>query len=286
MSTTKDNPSSASSSSSAEEAFIAVAGKHTYADNWSSVSRLSPEMFAASKRMHSVPSTKKHLDPITQSLIGLAVDCAATHLYPPGIRAQIATALDRGASTAQIVETMELSMTLGIHACNIGVPLLFEVLKEEGLHDAWIAAGEGRGDKLDPEREELKADFTAKRGYWHPFWEEFLRLDPEFFGAYLELSTVPWTKKVGENERSEGVREGQGALTPKVKELVYCAFDAASTHLYVPGLKLHYRNALRYGASPEEIMEVLEIATLLSLHTASVSFPILEEELKARGTSS
>lgn len=62
-----------------------------------------------------------------------------------------------------------------------------------------------------------------------------------------------------------------------MKELVYCAFDAASTHLYVPGLKLHMKNALGCGATPQEILEVLEIATLLSLHTAHVAMPIVAE---------
>jgi hypothetical protein len=64
-----------------------------------------------------------------------------------------------------------------------------------------------------------------------------------------------------------------------VKELVQCAFDAAATHLYVPGLKLHMHNVLGYGRTPEEIMKVLEVATQLSLHTSHLS-PILEEELK------
>lgn len=62
-----------------------------------------------------------------------------------------------------------------------------------------------------------------------------------------------------------------------MKELVYCAFDCASTHLYVPGLKLHMKNALGYGATVEEILSVLEIATLLSIHTAHVSAPLVEE---------
>jgi alkylhydroperoxidase/carboxymuconolactone decarboxylase family protein YurZ len=62
-----------------------------------------------------------------------------------------------------------------------------------------------------------------------------------------------------------------------MKELVYCAFDCAATHLYVPGLKLHMKNALSYGATPQEILEVLEIATLLSLHTAHVAAPIIAE---------
>jgi alkylhydroperoxidase/carboxymuconolactone decarboxylase family protein YurZ len=66
-----------------------------------------------------------------------------------------------------------------------------------------------------------------------------------------------------------------------MKELVYCAFDAASTHLYVPGLKLHMKNALGYGATPQEILEVLEIATLLSLHTVHVAAPIIEELVSA-----
>lgn len=69
----------------------------------------------------------------------------------------------------------------------------------------------------------------------------------------------------------------QGLTTGQIKELVYCAFDCASTHLYVPGLKLHMKNALGYGATPQEIIEVLEIATLLSIHTAHVSAPIIEE---------
>jgi alkylhydroperoxidase/carboxymuconolactone decarboxylase family protein YurZ len=67
-----------------------------------------------------------------------------------------------------------------------------------------------------------------------------------------------------------------------MKELVYCAFDAASTHLYVPGLKLHMKNALGYGATPQQILEVLEIATLLGLHTAHVASPIIEELTSAR----
>jgi hypothetical protein len=39
------------------------------------------------------------------------------------------------------------------------------------------------------------------------------------------------------------------------------------------------RNVLNYGGTPEEIMEVLEIATQLSLHTSNVAAPILVQEL-------
>lgn len=100
---------------------------------------------------------------------------------------------------------IELSSTLGIHACNIGVPLLVEVLKEEGKYLDDITR------PFDETQKNLQTEFTAKRGYWHTFWEDFLRLDPEFFAAYLEFSSLPWVKNVDGT-----VGQGKGALEPKV----------------------------------------------------------------------
>ena len=91
-------------------------------------------------------------------------------------------------------------------------------------------------------------------------------LDPDMFETYVEFSSVPWRT---------------GVLEPKVKELMYCAFDAAATHLYVPGLKLHMRNALRYGATKEEIMEMLEIVSVIGIHGAQLAAPLLEQALDA-----
>jgi len=65
--------------------------------------------------------------------------------------------------------------------------------------------------------------------------------------------------------------------------LVYCAFDASATHVYLPGLKLHMRNAIRYGATAEEIMEVLEIVSVVGIHGAAVAAPMLEEALLQAG---
>lgn len=254
--------------------FDAELGAEAFHSGWKSMLALDPLFFSAGISLASVPRRKSHLSHKVQALISLAVDSAATHLYMPGIRSHVAAALKEGASKHEILEVIELSSTLGIHACNIGVPLLVEVLKEEGGYEDEITKA------FDGRQEALKEDFTKKRGYWHAFWEDFLRFDPEFFEAYLEFSSVPWVKDVGTNQPG-----GRGALEPKVKELVYCAFDCASTHLYVPGLKLHMKNALGYGATPQEIIEVLEIATLLSLHTAHVAMPIIEE-LTMGGTGS
>jgi len=230
--------------------------RNTWSDAWECILVNDPVYFESYLKLSSVPKRHNHLTPKIQEFIAITVNAAATHLYVPGIHAHIQAALQCGATKAEILEVIELTSTLGVHACNIGMPILLEVLKENGMRDAPVP--------FDARQEELKADFTKKRGYWHEFWSEFLELDPDFFEAYLEYSSVPWTK---------------GTLEPKVKEFIYTAFDAAATHLYKPGLKLHMHQAIGYGATKEEIVEILEIATLLSFHSATVAVPILIKEL-------
>jgi alkylhydroperoxidase/carboxymuconolactone decarboxylase family protein YurZ len=69
---------------------------------------------------------------------------------------------------------------------------------------------------------------------------------------------------------------------PKVKEFVYIAFDAAATHLYTKGLKARIRNAIGYGATAQEILEIMEIASVLGIHAVTTGAPILAEELAKR----
>jgi alkylhydroperoxidase/carboxymuconolactone decarboxylase family protein YurZ len=123
-------------------------------------------------------------------------------------------------------------------------------------------AFEGR---LTERQRQLKEQFTRERGYWNPLWDGVLRLDADFFEAYLNFSAVPWKN---------------GTLEPKVKEFIYIAIDASTTHLYEPGLRLHIQNALGYGATKEEIMEVYELASVLGIHTCTLGVPILMEELE------
>lgn len=120
--------------------------------------------------------------------------------------------------------------------------------------------------ELSDRQRELRERFVSERGYWNQFWEGLLSLDQEFFEAYLNFSAVPWRK---------------GVLEPKIRELIYTAIDASTTHLYEPGLRQHIRNALGYGATKEEIMEVLELTSVLGIHTCTLGVPVLMEELAA-----
>jgi alkylhydroperoxidase/carboxymuconolactone decarboxylase family protein YurZ len=232
-----------------------VQARGTWGPSWEAMLRLDPEFLAAYLKLSTVPVHKEHLDPVVREFVFIAADAAATHMFTPGTRAHIRAALELGATTQQIMEVLELTSTLGIHAANIGVPLLLEVMEEEGLRSGPAP--------LDDRRRQLKEQFTRSRGYWHSFWDGLLELDPELFDAYTDFSSHPWHT---------------GVLEPWVKELIYCAFDAAATHLYVPGLKVHMRNALRLGATPEQIMEMLEIVSLIGIHAAMEAAPILLEE--------
>ncbi len=87
---------------------------------------------------------------------------------------------------------------LGVHAVNVGVPLLSEVLEEEGL-----ARPGASSVGLDVRREHLKSDFTKKRGYWHSTWDAVLALDPDFFEAYTDFSSHPFRQR-GAHEHSPG----------------------------------------------------------------------------------
>src|SRR5690242_295334 len=115
---------------------------------------------------------------------------------------------------------------------------------------------------LTPRQQQIKDEFITVRGTWREAWEAALRLDPELSAAYTEFSSHPWH---------------HGTLEPKIKEFIYIAFDTAATHLYVKGLKLHIENAVGYGATPQEILEVMEIASVLGIHAVTSAAPILAE---------
>ena len=98
--------------------------------------------------------------------------------------------------------------------------------------------------ELTERKKKLRDDFIESRGYWNPFWDSLLDADEDFFAAYTDFSSVPWRS---------------GVLDPKIKEFVYIAVDAAATHLFVPGIRQHIKQAIAYGATAAEIMEVLEL---------------------------
>jgi alkylhydroperoxidase/carboxymuconolactone decarboxylase family protein YurZ len=74
-----------------------------------------------------------------------------------------------------------------------------------------------------------------------------------------------------------------GVLPRKEVELISLAVNAACTTLSEGGTRRHIRGALQAGATREEILMTLKVASLLSIHTCSLGAPILLEEARAAG---
>ena len=107
-----------------------------------------------------------------------------------------------------------------------------------------------------------------EKGDWNPLWEQFREFDPDFLEAYLAFRSVPQRK---------------GPLPQKTKELILIAINAATTHLYAPGVRRHIQNALKAGATREEILETIQLTTVMGIHACNLALPILAEELEKQG---
>ena len=79
------------------------------------------------------------------------------------------------------------------------------------------------------------------------------------------------------------VVEERKALSPKMKELIIIAVDAAQ--FYERGLRSHITSALKLGATKDEIVEALLASSLAAgIHSLSVAMPIFDDVLQAWNT--
>jgi len=95
-----------------------------------------------------------------------------------------------------------------------------------------------------------------------PFWQSFegvlpgflrsmLILSPDQFAAFFEFCAVPW--------KSRQVRA-------KIKELTAMACDATPAHRFLPGFRLHLKNAATLGAGSVAIAQAMQIARSAPKH--------------------
>ncbi|MFC4540335.1 carboxymuconolactone decarboxylase family protein [Halosolutus amylolyticus] len=119
-------------------------------------------------------------------------------------------------------------------------------------------------DDLGKKEQELKNKYVERVGYWPEAYDEWVRLDPDLFEEYLELAAHPW-----ENN----------AIPRKNKALIRVAIDASVTHLYEGGLRDSIRLAFEEGATVDEIVDVIESITFVSMHTIIDGLPLLEDEV-------
>jgi len=120
-------------------------------------------------------------------------------------------------------------------------------------------------DKKDKTRKLIER-MEKERGFGR-LWRKLLaERDPEFMELY-------------HNTTMHVFRDG--ALPRKMKEIICICADALQ--LYEPGVRIHTRNALKLGATEQEIIEALEAAILPGIHYLSVLLPAIVEEVDNYG---
>lgn len=92
--------------------------------------------------------------------------------------------------------------------------------------------------------------------------------DPAYFAAYAAMAAAVWNGP---------------HLTRKDKHLICLAANATITALHHPGIARHIDGAMEAGAGRSEITETLKLVAAVSVHSSTVGFPILIEEMARSG---
>ena len=95
---------------------------------WDGLADMDPDWTERYMTTATQPWRSEVLSPKVIELLCIAVDAACTHMYAPGVQRHIRAALDLGVTGEEILEVLKLTTVVGIHACNVGVPILVEEL--------------------------------------------------------------------------------------------------------------------------------------------------------------
>ncbi|MCX7376618.1 MAG: carboxymuconolactone decarboxylase family protein [Alphaproteobacteria bacterium] len=91
--------------------------------------RLHPSYFAVMTELVAAPEVTGSLSAKERCLIAVALNAAFTHQNPAGTRLHVARAIRAGATKEEILQVMQLTAHLGVHACVIGVPMLMKAVE-------------------------------------------------------------------------------------------------------------------------------------------------------------
>jgi alkylhydroperoxidase/carboxymuconolactone decarboxylase family protein YurZ len=114
--------------------------------------------------------------------------------------------------------------------------------------------------------DQLRAEFKRRRGHWHDDWEAILTFSPPYLAAYLELSAYV---------------ADRGALSPRLRELIYVATNCSPTHMFERGVRNHAREALKQGASRDDLLAVAAIVSTVGGQTYAMGAAALAACLPA-----
>ncbi len=216
-------------------------------------------------KMTTNPWTEGVLRPKFIEIVCIGLNVARTNLNPVGARRHIRAAIEAGASREEILFVLKVAAVMSIHSCMFGVPILLEEASAGSLQDA----GKMRAERLQKAGDATAALEEMKAiGQWNEEWDPLVFFAPVWTDEYMATCLGLYAANV---------------FSRKELDLLCIAFSY--THLYGPGTRHHIKNALKAGATLEEIMEVLKLCVVQGVQACNLCVPILAEELERHAAS-
>ena len=172
------------------------------------------------------------LDEKTKELVGLAKSIG--HLWEPGVLTNIEGAIDAGATAKEITEAILIASTV------------------VGLADLDYALRAAHFEIIDDDSPQTAAipDVLVQRVYDDAV--ATLGKVPELYRVKILTENADWLKAIHESAR---IRYTNGVLGRKTKALICLGASAAKR--WDTGIEEHLEFALRSGATPREVADVL-----------------------------
>ncbi len=197
-------------------------------------------------------------------LIGVALNAGTVSLNPGGMRRHMRAALHAGATREQILLVLKMASVMSFDSCMLAAPILLEEASTGELDAAALgrAKRDNNQEQATPAIEQMKA-----LDRWDVAWDPVYDLAPVWTEQFMDTAI--------------SIHSG-GVLPEKEIQLLAIAFEAPYVDIYTPSTRRHIRNALRTGATVEEIVEVLKLCVIQGVEACNLGVPILEEELSAQ----
>jgi alkylhydroperoxidase/carboxymuconolactone decarboxylase family protein YurZ len=204
---------------------------------------VSPTSYQVAAEFWRVPLSSPYLSPRMKELILFAMHASATALNSDAIKRQVKRVLVAGGTAEDILDVLISITALANHSLYSSVPI---------LEEEWAASGRQAAPAAPSSKDfkDAKRRFEEIRGFWNSDRDAIARQMPDYFTALTDLSIESWHR---------------GSLTRKEREFICIGIDCTVTHSYTPGLRIHIRNAIKEGATREEILEIFQLAALLGL---------------------
>jgi alkylhydroperoxidase/carboxymuconolactone decarboxylase family protein YurZ len=218
------------------------------------VERIDPDFAVVARRAYAA-AEERELTGREAALVGMVVHGNISYYDPVQMEGCVRAALEAGADVLELAKVIELTAVMGYHGVAVTVPITLEALQSQGRLPG---PGAAPRDTLRNISRSMVAEWAGAAGQM----ADFARVSPELADLMSDWTRVAWNNDI---------------LDRKLKELIYLAFDATPTHIFLPGVAGHVHRCLDAGATVREIMQVLEISVTPAMDVVGRSLHLLAE---------